>query len=189
MVFEAARCYDAGEPCGVEANAAKLPGGRSGYRASERAVFAHGDFGYATEFDVERFMREIWIARLAPVSEQLNPELHRRTCSGPPEVLLTARFFSPPGGESPMHRANPNSVLFLTVCSLTGASGHIPPLRRTSGRQTRKAGLLPFNFGRANVDVGAIRGSTRISGARVRRFPGSTDRLSGFRASPSGSRY
>ena len=71
MVFEAARCYDAGEPCGVEANATKLPGGRSGYRASERAVFAHGGFGYAAEFDTESFMPEIWIARLAPVSEQL----------------------------------------------------------------------------------------------------------------------
>ena len=67
MVFEAARRYDAGEPCGVEANAAKLLGGRAGYRACERAVFTHGGFGYAAEFDVERYMREIWIARLAPV--------------------------------------------------------------------------------------------------------------------------
>ena len=71
MVFEAARCYDAGEPCGVEANAAKLPGGRASCRACECAIFAHGGFGYAAEFAVERFMREIWIARLAPVSEQL----------------------------------------------------------------------------------------------------------------------
>ena len=71
MVFEAARRYDAGKPCSVEANAAKLPGGRSGYRASERTVFAHGGFGYAAEFDTESFLPEIWIARLAPVSEQL----------------------------------------------------------------------------------------------------------------------
>ena len=71
MVFEAARLYDAGEPCGVEANAAKLLGSRAGYRACERAVLAHGGFGYAAEFDVERFMREVWITRLAPVSEQL----------------------------------------------------------------------------------------------------------------------
>ncbi len=71
MVFDAARRYDAGEPCGVEANAAKLLGARAGYRACERAVFTHGGFGYAAEFDVERYMREIWIARLAPVSEQL----------------------------------------------------------------------------------------------------------------------
>ena len=71
MVFEAARRHDRGEPCGVEANAAKLLGGRAGYRACERAVATHGGFGYAAEFDVERFMREIWITRLAPVSEQL----------------------------------------------------------------------------------------------------------------------
>lgn len=71
MVFEAARRHDSGEPCGVEANAAKLLGSRAGYRACERAVFTHGGFGYAAEFDVERFMREVWITRLAPVSEQL----------------------------------------------------------------------------------------------------------------------
>ena len=71
MVFEAARLYDSGAPCGVEANAAKLLGARAGYRACERAVFTHGGFGYAAEFDVERFMREVWITRLAPVSEQL----------------------------------------------------------------------------------------------------------------------
>jgi len=71
MVFDAARRYDSGEPCGVEANAAKLLGSRAGYRSCERAVFTHGGFGYAAEFDVERFMREVWITRLAPVSEQL----------------------------------------------------------------------------------------------------------------------
>lgn len=71
MVFEAARRHDSGESCGVEANAAKLLGSRAGYRACERAVFTHGGFGYAAEFDVERFMREVWITRLAPVSEQL----------------------------------------------------------------------------------------------------------------------
>ena len=34
-------------------------------------MLTHGGFGYAAEFDVERFMREVWITRLAPVSEQL----------------------------------------------------------------------------------------------------------------------
>ena len=71
LAFEAARLYDAGAPCGAEANAAKLLGSRAGYRACERAMLTHGGFGYAAEFDVERFMREVWITRLAPVSEQL----------------------------------------------------------------------------------------------------------------------
>jgi acyl-CoA dehydrogenase len=71
MMRKAARLYDAGEPCGIEANAAKLLGARAGFTACERAVLTHGGYGYAAEYHVERFMREIWINRLAPVSEQL----------------------------------------------------------------------------------------------------------------------
>jgi acyl-CoA dehydrogenase len=70
-VLKAAALYDRGAPCGLEANAAKLLGARAGYRACERAVLTHGGFGYAAEFHVERLMREVWICRLAPVSEQL----------------------------------------------------------------------------------------------------------------------
>ena len=71
MAFKAASLYDDGKPCGVEANAAKLLGARAGFTACERAVLTHGGFGYAAEFHVERMMREIWINRIAPVSEQL----------------------------------------------------------------------------------------------------------------------
>jgi acyl-CoA dehydrogenase len=71
MAFKAASLYDAGKPCGIEANAAKLLGARAGFTACERAVLTHGGFGYAAEFHVERLMREIWISRIAPISEQL----------------------------------------------------------------------------------------------------------------------
>lgn len=71
MTFKAASLYDSGQPCGVEANAAKLLGARAGFTACERAVLTHGGMGYAAEFQVERLMREIWISRIAPVSEQL----------------------------------------------------------------------------------------------------------------------
>ena len=71
MMRKAARLYDAGEPCGIEANAAKLLGARAGFTACERAVLTHGGYGYAAEYHVERYMREIWINRLAPISEQL----------------------------------------------------------------------------------------------------------------------
>ena len=62
---------DAGEPCGAEANAAKLLGARAGHAACETAVLVHGGFGYAREFHVERLYREVMINRIAPVSEQL----------------------------------------------------------------------------------------------------------------------
>jgi len=48
-----------------------LAGARSAYDACERAILTHGGYGYAKEFHVERFLREVMIARIAPVSEQL----------------------------------------------------------------------------------------------------------------------
>ena len=71
MAQKAARLYDAGRPCGAEANAAKLLGGRAGHAACQQAMLTHGGMGYAKDFQVERLLREVLIARLAPVSEQL----------------------------------------------------------------------------------------------------------------------
>ena len=71
MVLKAAHLYDNGEPCGIEANAAKYLGGEAGFKACETAVLTHGGMGYAKEFHVERLMREIMIARIAPVSREL----------------------------------------------------------------------------------------------------------------------
>ena len=71
MMLKAAALYDAGQPCGIEANAAKYLGAEAGYEACETAVLAHGGMGYAKEFHVERYLREIMIARIAPVSREL----------------------------------------------------------------------------------------------------------------------
>jgi acyl-CoA dehydrogenase len=71
MVQKAAWLYDQGLPCGAEANSAKFLGAEAGYRACENAIFTHGGMGYAKEYHVERFLRESWIPRLAPVSPQL----------------------------------------------------------------------------------------------------------------------
>ena len=71
MVFKAAALYDAGKPCGAEANAAKYLGGEAGFRACEQAVFTLGGMGYAKEYHVERYFRESMIPRLTPVSPEL----------------------------------------------------------------------------------------------------------------------
>ncbi len=71
MTMKAAWLYDSGRPCGAEANAAKLLGGRAGHQACLQAVMTHGGMGYAKEYVVERLLREVMITRLAPVSEQL----------------------------------------------------------------------------------------------------------------------
>jgi acyl-CoA dehydrogenase len=71
MVFNAAAKYDAGEECGAEANTAKYLAAEAGYRACEQAVMTHGGMGYAKEYHVERYMREIMIPRIAPVSREM----------------------------------------------------------------------------------------------------------------------
>ena len=71
MVMKAAWLYDHGKPCGAEANAAKYLGGEACFDACQQAVMTHGGFGYAKEYDVERYLRESFVGRIAPVSPQL----------------------------------------------------------------------------------------------------------------------
>jgi acyl-CoA dehydrogenase len=71
MLLKAASLYDAGAPCGAEANAAKYLAGEAAFRACERAVMTLGGMGYAAEYDVERYFREVLITRIAPVSPEL----------------------------------------------------------------------------------------------------------------------
>ncbi|MBX9463850.1 MAG: acyl-CoA/acyl-ACP dehydrogenase [Aquamicrobium sp.] len=71
MVMSAAWQYDTGKPAGAAANAAKYLAGEAGFNACETAVMAHGGFGYAKEYHVERYLREVMIPRIAPISPQL----------------------------------------------------------------------------------------------------------------------
>jgi len=71
MVHKAAWLYDRQQPCGAEANSAKYLAAEACWRACERAIFTHGGMGYAKEYHVERYLREAWIPRLAPISPQL----------------------------------------------------------------------------------------------------------------------
>ena len=71
MAQKAAWLYDQGQPCAAEANSAKYLAAEACYRACENAILTHGGMGYAKEYHVERYLREAWIPRLAPVSPQL----------------------------------------------------------------------------------------------------------------------
>jgi acyl-CoA dehydrogenase len=68
MVFKAATLFDSGVDCGVEANAAKYLAAEAGYEACQTAVMSMGGMGYAQEYQVERYLREVLIPRIAPVS-------------------------------------------------------------------------------------------------------------------------
>lgn len=71
MMLKAATLYDQGMQCGAEANAAKYLAGEAGFRACETAVMTLGGMGYSREFHVERYLREVLIPRIAPVSPQM----------------------------------------------------------------------------------------------------------------------
>jgi acyl-CoA dehydrogenase len=71
LIGKAAWLYDRGMPCGAEANAAKYFGAEAAFRACQNAVMTHGGMGYAKEYHVERYLREVMIPRLAPISPQL----------------------------------------------------------------------------------------------------------------------
>ncbi|KAI4940447.1 hypothetical protein J4E86_010827 [Alternaria arbusti] len=79
VTYHAARLYDASktdesirqDAIGVAANSAKYLAAEAAFTACERAVLAHGGMGYAQEYDVERFLRECFVPRIAPVSREM----------------------------------------------------------------------------------------------------------------------
>lgn len=71
MINTAARMFDEGFSTGEYANAVKYLAGEAAYTACERAVMAHGGYGYAKEYHVERYLREVIIPRIAPISPEM----------------------------------------------------------------------------------------------------------------------
>ncbi len=71
MRFRAAELFDAGEPCGAEANMAKMLSADASWEAANVALQTHGGFGFAEEYDVERKFRETRLYQVAPISTNL----------------------------------------------------------------------------------------------------------------------
>ena len=71
LAYKAAFLYDAKLECGAQANAAKYLCAEAGFHACETAVLTHGGMGYAKEYHVERYLREVMIPRIAPVSREM----------------------------------------------------------------------------------------------------------------------
>jgi acyl-CoA dehydrogenase len=69
--FRAAGLFDRGEPCGAEANMAKLLASEASWQAANACLDTHGGFGFAREYDVERKFRETRLYSVAPVSNNL----------------------------------------------------------------------------------------------------------------------
>ena len=71
MRRRAAELFDAGEPCGAEANMAKLLAADASWAAANACLDAHGGWGFARELDVERKFRETRLYQVAPVANNL----------------------------------------------------------------------------------------------------------------------
>jgi acyl-CoA dehydrogenase len=71
MVMKAAALFDKGQDCGVEANAGKYLAAEAGFEACHTAMLTLGGMGYAQEYHVERYLREVLIPRIAPVSPHM----------------------------------------------------------------------------------------------------------------------
>jgi acyl-CoA dehydrogenase len=71
MVDKAARMFDAGQPCGAEANMAKMLASESSWRAGDVCMQTHGGFAFAKEYHIERKFRETRLYQIAPISTNL----------------------------------------------------------------------------------------------------------------------
>jgi len=71
MRYKACALYDAGQPCGAEANMAKYLAAKASWDAANACIQFHGGFGFACEYDVERKFRETRLYQVAPISTNL----------------------------------------------------------------------------------------------------------------------
>jgi len=71
MRLKAATIFDAGEPCGAEANMAKYLCAEAAWEAANACLDCHGGYGFAAEYDVERKFRETRLYKTAPVNNNL----------------------------------------------------------------------------------------------------------------------
>jgi acyl-CoA dehydrogenase len=71
MRFRAAELFDAGEPCGPEANMAKLLCSQAAWAAANATLDTYGGYGFAAEYDIERKFRECRLFSIAPISNNM----------------------------------------------------------------------------------------------------------------------
>ena len=71
MRIKAATLFDGGQPCGAEANMAKLLAADASWEAANVAVQTYGGFGFAEDYDIERKFRETKLYQVAPISTNL----------------------------------------------------------------------------------------------------------------------
>jgi len=71
LVSQAIELFDSGEPCGSEANMAKMVASEASWFAGDTCIQTHGGYGFAEEYDIERKFRETRLYQVAPISTNL----------------------------------------------------------------------------------------------------------------------
>jgi len=71
MRYRACELFDAGQPCGSEANMSKMLAADASWEAANACLQTHGGFGFAAEYDIERKFRETRLYQVAPISTNL----------------------------------------------------------------------------------------------------------------------
>jgi acyl-CoA dehydrogenase len=85
MRWKAAELFDRGEPCGAEANMAKMLASNASWEAGNAALDTHGGFGFAAEYDIERKLRETRLYQVAPINNNLVLAFVAQKCLGLPK--------------------------------------------------------------------------------------------------------
>jgi acyl-CoA dehydrogenase len=85
MRWKAAELFDAGEPCGAEANMAKMLASNASWEAGNATLNTHGGFGFAVEYDIERKLRETRLYQVAPISNNMVLAFVAQKCLGLPK--------------------------------------------------------------------------------------------------------
>lgn len=71
MRKRAASLFDSSQPCGTEANLAKMMASEASWAAGNACLDTHGGFGFAAEYDIERKLRETRLYQVAPINNNL----------------------------------------------------------------------------------------------------------------------
>jgi len=85
MRWQAANLFDRGESCGAEANMAKMLASEASWEAGNAAVQTFGGFGFASEYDIERKLRETRLYQVAPINNNLVLAFVAQKCLGLPK--------------------------------------------------------------------------------------------------------
>jgi len=140
MRYEGTRLFDAGQPCGAQANMAKLLAADASWEAANACLQTHGGFGFAAEYDVERKFRETRLYQVAPISTNMVLSYIAEHVLGLPRSYWSNTGAAPLGSVTPLRIRRGVRADFASCASDKAArcqprwSLSLSPLKAPEGR-------------------------------------------------------